>query len=294
MLFRSDEITKLIDSISDVSIKSQLSEYSVSAPKFSEEAGEYDTYISVKLSSAGNKIYYTTDGTNPTTSSNLYSDEIRLEKDGKTTLKAIAVNNKGITSKVSTAEYVIKPSTVNAPEVTPGSGKFTENTEITVTVPEGMKCYYTYGETAVNPTTSDNEYTGPVKMLRGKNIFSAILVTDSGVVSEMTQNIYQLNLSSSVTYDDALVILKNYIEANHIATKVNDDEYVKTDGLTITFSYNCIATVDSSEYYVINATEKDSSDKTVNVVYYGIDNVTSTLVILQQDSENAGQYKITE
>lgn len=34
-----------------------------------------------------------------------------------------------------------------------------------------MKCYYTYGATPTTPTTSDTEYTEPVKMLRGKNIF---------------------------------------------------------------------------------------------------------------------------
>lgn len=290
----TDEISSLIDSIDDVSIKSKLADYTVSTPKFSEEAGEYDTYISIKLISADNDIYYTLDGTEPSASSQKYSDEIKLNKDGEITVKAIAINDKGISSKVASAKYVINPKVIDAPEVTPDGGVFNQNSEITVTVPEGMKCYYTYGSTAIVPTTSDTEYTEPVKMHRGKNIFSAILVLESGVVSEVTQNIYQLNLSSSITYDDALVILKNYLETNSIATKVTDDEFVKTDGNTITFTYNSIANVDNGEYYVINAIEKDSSDKTVNVVYYGVDTVTSSLVILVEDTENAGKYKLTE
>lgn len=290
----SDEITALIDSIDDVSIKSQLSEYNVATPKFSEKEGDYDTYISIKLISDDNKIYYTLDGTEPTTSSTQYTEDINLNKEGKITVKAIAVNEKGLTSKVASATYNIKPNTVAAPVVTPDGGKYTENTEITITVPEGMKCYYTYGTTPTTPTTSDTEYTEPVKMLRGKNIFSAILVSESGVESEVTQNVYQLELNSAITYDDALVILKNYVENNNIAAKVNEEQYVTKEGLNLIFSYNCIADIDNVEYYVINATEKDSSDKTVKVVYYGVDTVTSTLVVLEKDTENAGKYKLTE
>ena len=290
----SDEISTLIDSIDDVSIKSQLSEYNVATPRFSEKEGDYDTYISIKLISDDNKIYYTLDGTDPTTSSTQYTEDINLNKEGKITVKAIAVNEKGLTSKVASATYNIKPNTVDAPVVTPDGGKYTENTEITITVPEGMKCYYTYGATPTTPTTSDTEYTEPVKMLRGKNIFSAILVSESGVESEVTQNVYQLELNSAITYDDALVILKNYVENNNIAAKVNEEQYVTKEGLNLTFSYNCIADIDNVEYYVINATEKDSSDKTVKVVYYGVDTVTSTLVVLEKDTENAGKYKLTE
>lgn len=108
------------------------------------------------------------------------------------------------------------------------------------------------------------------------------MVSESGVESEVTQNVYQLELNSAITYDDALVILKNYVENNNIAAKVNEEQYVTKEGLNLTFSYNCIADIDNVEYYVINATEKDSSDKTVKVVYYGVDTVTSTLVVLEK------------
>ena len=86
-----DEISALIDSIDDVSIKSQLSEYNVATPRFSEKEGDYDTYISIKLISDDNKIYYTLDGTDPTTSSTQYTEDINLNKEGKITVKAIAV-----------------------------------------------------------------------------------------------------------------------------------------------------------------------------------------------------------
>ena len=78
-----------------------------STPVFSLESGSYDTNQSVTISStAGATIYYTTDGTDPTTSSAVYSGAIALEDEGTYTIKAIAVNDYG-TSSVATAEYTI-------------------------------------------------------------------------------------------------------------------------------------------------------------------------------------------
>ena len=78
-----------------------------SAPVFSLESGSYDTNQSVTISStAGATIYYTTDGSDPTTSSAVYSGAIALEDEGNYTIKAIAVNDYG-TSSVATAEYTI-------------------------------------------------------------------------------------------------------------------------------------------------------------------------------------------
>lgn len=290
-----DDIQKLIDSIDDVTIKTKLSDYAVAQPQFSEKEGSYDKYLSIKLS-AGSKerIYYTLDDSEPTANSTEYTTEIKLDKEGKYTIKAIAVNDKGISSKVASNTYQISPSEIDGPVITPSGGQYTEEKEITVEVPEGMKCYYTYGDKAVTPTNKDTEYTAPVKMLRGKNIFSAILVSESGVVSDVTQNIYQLSISRSLTYDDALVVLKNYIVSNDIAAKVNDNDYVKKDGLIINFVYNSIVNVDSDEYYVINAVEKNSLGSAVTTNYYGVDTVTGAVVKLTSDTQNAGKYKLAE
>lgn len=290
----TDEITRLLESVEDVSIKSQLSEYSVGIPKFSEEEGEYDTYISVKISSTGEDIYYTTDGSEPDFNSTKYTEEIKINTSGETTIKAIAYNEKGMASKVATVTYKINPSIIEAPVVKPDGGRYGQDTMIEVVVPDGMKCYYTYGEEAKVPGKSDTEYTEPVKMLRGKNIFSAILISDNGVVSDVTQNVYQLTLTNSVTYDDALTILKNYLESNGIASKVNDEEYVKPDGNIISFRYNSIASIEGGEYYVIDAAETDASGQVKQVIYYGVETVTSSLVMLEKDSGNAGYKFITE
>lgn len=77
------------------------------APMFSVAGGSYDSNKSIELSSIeGATIYYTTDGTIPTTSSTVYSGAITLAHEGEYTIKAIAVKD-GHTSLVSTATYTI-------------------------------------------------------------------------------------------------------------------------------------------------------------------------------------------
>ena len=80
------------------------------APTFSPAAGTYTEVQSVTLSceTQGATIYYTTDGTTPTSSSAVYSSAISV---GETmTIKAIAIKNE-IESALATAAY-----TINLPE----------------------------------------------------------------------------------------------------------------------------------------------------------------------------------
>jgi len=77
------------------------------APVFTPPGGTYSTAQSVKISSTtpGASIYYTTDGTVPTTSSNLYSTPVVVSKTA--TIKAIAVASGYGASIVGSAKYTI-------------------------------------------------------------------------------------------------------------------------------------------------------------------------------------------
>jgi hypothetical protein len=77
------------------------------APTLNPGSGSFSTAVSVSISdsSPGTTIYYTTNGSIPTTSSNVYSAPIVLTTN--TTLSAIAVGSGYRTSPVSVGNYVI-------------------------------------------------------------------------------------------------------------------------------------------------------------------------------------------
>ena len=83
-------------------------EPAVAAPTFSPEGGTYTEVqtVTITCTTAGATIYYTTDGTNPTNGSTLYSAPITVNE--TMTLKAIAYNSEGQASAVATAAYTIQ------------------------------------------------------------------------------------------------------------------------------------------------------------------------------------------
>ncbi|PJI10445.1 MULTISPECIES: cellulose binding domain-containing protein [Clostridium] len=88
----------------------------VEAPAMSVVSGTYTTAQKVTLSSATSKaaIYYTTDGSDPTSSSTLYSGPITISK--TTTLKAIAVKAGMTDSDVTSDTYTISTSPEPKPQ----------------------------------------------------------------------------------------------------------------------------------------------------------------------------------
>ncbi len=82
----------------------------VSAPVFTPKAGKYYAPISVSIASAstGASVYYTTDGSEPSSTSTLYSAPITLSADA--TIKAIAIRD-GNSSDVTTAAYTFGTAT---------------------------------------------------------------------------------------------------------------------------------------------------------------------------------------
>lgn len=110
----------------------------INAPTFSPEGGEITSAQNVTISAAdGATIYYTTDGTDPTTSSTKYESAITVSK--TTTIKAIAVKD-GHTSSIASATYtLVEPecwylpgaSTSNAVQMTKrADGSFTLTIDI--------------------------------------------------------------------------------------------------------------------------------------------------------------------
>lgn len=106
----------------------------VATPEFSVESGAVDSGTSVTISCAteGAKIYYTTDGSEPTAANTEYTAAISITE--AVTVKAIAVkdgmNNSAVASvsytiytpKYSVGDFVLKNGTILSKDKTPESG----------------------------------------------------------------------------------------------------------------------------------------------------------------------------
>ena len=152
-------------------------EETVGTPTFSPNGGEVQEGATVTISCAteGAKIYYTTNGTTPTTASTLYSGAIAVNQG--MTLKAIAVKDGYTNSAVAQATFTIKAKEVVAtPAFSISGGEVEEGTQVTIScATSGATVYYTTDGSA--PSTSSAKYTGAITISKAMTI-KAIAVKD--------------------------------------------------------------------------------------------------------------------
>ena len=178
------EIPELLDSVND-SMLEKLSDYVVDEPKFSlEDSTTYDDVQKLLLTADKDTIYYTTDGTDPDLTSTKYTSEGIQISEGETTIKAIAVNKKGVPSAIGKKTYTVEFPVEDAPS----TGQYDEAVQIEVKVPEGYTAYYTTDGT--DPTTASTKYTGPIDMPKGETLFKVVLVNGKGRMSGITTRNY--------------------------------------------------------------------------------------------------------
>ena len=149
------------------------------APTFSVVSGTYNTVQNVEINctAEGAKIYYTTDGTEPTSSSTEYTTAVTIDK--TKTIKAIAVKEGWENSSIVEAEYTLKvPAITYTPDP---SNQFDESATVTLTC-NGATIYYTIDST--DPTNESTPYTNSITVTKTTNI-KAIAVRDGWEDSDM-------------------------------------------------------------------------------------------------------------
>ena len=101
-------------------------------------------------------------------------------------------NQYSTTPSVVTLQHVLSKITIKVKAS--DAEIFTVNNVTLTNIEKGGTIDITYASpvniVAKNTTESD-EYTGPIDMPRGKNVFSVILVDESGMCSEVVENIYK-------------------------------------------------------------------------------------------------------
>ena len=133
----------------------------VATPTFDPPADTYTTTPAVTITCAtqGATIYYTTNGSTPTTSSTVYTAPVEVAV--TTTLKALAVHANEPNSAVGSAVYTIQVAT---PEFDPDAGTYATTQEVAITSDTaGATLYYT--TTGLDPTAQDTKYTEPVAIV---------------------------------------------------------------------------------------------------------------------------------
>lgn len=185
------EIPVLLDAASE-EVQEALAGYECETPEFSLADDEvYDDVQQLSLKTSEDKIYYTTDESDPFYSNTRiqYTKPIQISE-GETVIKAVAVNDEGIPSLMTAKTYIVEFPIEDAPAVTPSTGQYDAATKISIIVPDGYKAYYTMDES--NPTEESFLYTEPVDMPEGTTIFKAVLVSADGRLSGVTTRNYEL------------------------------------------------------------------------------------------------------
>lgn len=166
------------------------------APVFTPPAGTYSSAQSVTITSAtpSATIYYTTNGTTPTTSSTLYTGPISVS--ASETVKAIATSSSFSDSTVATAVYTITAQ-VAMPTFTPGAGTYAAAQTVTIATTTPLATIY-YTTNGTTPTTSSTVYSGPITVASTETIVA--LATASGLANSAAASAaYVINTALPVT-----------------------------------------------------------------------------------------------
>ena len=172
----------------------------IATPIAKPVGGAYTVPQTVTLSSitSGTLIYYTLDGSTPTTSSTLYSAPVAINS--STILKAIAVKSGYNPSEVMIENYTIT-GTVATPIASILTGTYTNNQTISLsTTTIGAEIYYTIDGSM--PTIESPLYLSPINIKFNTNLKAIAVKNDfelSGILSETYTIIVAAPVASPVS-----------------------------------------------------------------------------------------------
>jgi len=165
-----------------------ITQPSAATPTFTPAPGTYTAAQSVTIadSTAGASVYYTVDGTTPTTSSTLYTQPIAIA--ATTTIKAIAAASGFANSSVASGTYTIALPAADAPVLSPAPGTYTSAQSVTLTddIPGATIYYTTDGST---PTVQSQAYNGAIDVAADTSI-AAIAIAPGYAQSSAVSGTY--------------------------------------------------------------------------------------------------------
>ncbi len=256
------------DSISNVL---WLFENRVAQPVFSLPTATYTSGQTVSIDTAdrGAVVYYTTDGSTPTSGSNVYSGPFSVNS--TETIKAVAEVSGYPPSIISSVTY-----TINLPAATPTfspvAGAYTSAQSVTISTstPNATIYYTTSGET---PTSDSAVYGGPITV-RSTETLEAVAIASGCSLSGVASALYTINLPAATpTISPASGAYSSTQSVTISDATAGATIYYTTDGTTPTASsakYTGAITVSSTETIEAMATGGGYSDSNVATAVYTI------------------------
>jgi len=167
----------------------------VATPVISPSAGAVNkgTEVTITCSTDGATIHYTTDGSDVSESSPVYSSAITIN--AATTVKAIGVKSGMTNSSTAIAAYTI--AKVATPTFTPSAGQINYGDTVTIaTATAGATIYYTTDGST--PSASSTEYTTPIELTVATTI-KAIAVKSDMDDSAVASAAYTIHMDTVAT-----------------------------------------------------------------------------------------------
>lgn len=254
-------LTALIEKYDGNKASTALDGYKVNEPSPSEKPGTLAEPVELTLiAQDGCNIYYTIDGSEPTTKSTHYVLPFLIEKD-TVTVKAIAVNKIGVTSKTATMKYTVSLQSPDAPELSVEESTISEGTVIRINnLEEGSKAYYTVDGTT--PTANSIIYNDGIELKSGSYVLSVVIVNKSNLSSPITRK--NITVEAAISYAEAVSILKNRMTELNILNA--NGYFVSNTRRAAEFTNQGKKTIDGTEMYYIRMTGSDGSQ----TEYYGV------------------------
>lgn len=184
--------------INGLGLKSATKEYvyEMDVPKpapltVSVEPGRYTEPKTLEITSPdGSAIYYTMDGSEPTTQSQPYTESISLPN-GNISIKAVAVNSDGTLGDVNQWDYVMEVPVPREVTFSTEEGRYTNDFELTLQSDEGEPIYYTTDGS--QPDQNSAVYEGPIPVTMGTTVtISAVAVNQYGMQSPVVSKTYSV------------------------------------------------------------------------------------------------------
>ena len=204
-----------------------------------QPGGAYNVSKSVSLAAYDDQdpsptIYYTTDGSDPKTSSTRVKYASAITISSTTTLKFYAVDKAGNEADVSTETYIIDRIAPTASAKIKG-GSYSVNQTINLVMSEAGSIYYTTDGTT--PTASSKLYTSPI-IVASTTTLKFIAIDKLG--------------NKSPVYTEQYIIDKTAPGITSTNPKSGATGYSRTASITIKFSENIKSSINWSKVYIKN------------------------------------------